>query len=104
MQLNFSSTNLNGHFGIPKIIWSNGACTQILIDEKGEYGMTEWAYAISDIPENLPLIKKAMESKEFVKLCGSMRFTLDKYDSKFISLFRKDFWKEFIDENGNEKA
>jgi hypothetical protein len=98
MRLNYSSTNLNGHFCIPKIIWSNGAATQILIDEKGEYGMTEWAYAIADEPNNLPSIKKAMESKKFMKLCEGMRFTLDKYDPKFISLLRKDFYKEFVNE------
>jgi hypothetical protein len=104
IQLLYSSKKSNGHFGIPKIIWSNGAATQILIDEKGEYGMTVWAYAIADEPSVLPMIKKAMESQKFLDLCKGMRFTLDKYDSKFISLFRKDFWKEFIDENGNEKA
>lgn len=54
----WSSRNDNGHFGIPKVIWSNGAGTDIIIDETGEYGMTQWAYAISDKPENLPLIKK----------------------------------------------
>ena len=96
IQLNYSSTNSNGHFKIPKIIWSNGAATQILIDDKGEYGMTEWAYAIADKPSVLPLIKKAMESQKFLDLCKGIRFTLDKYDSKFISLFRKDFWKEFV--------
>ena len=52
-------------------------------DENGEYGMTEWAYAIADEPSKLPLIKKAMESKKFVDLCKGMKFTLDKYDAKF---------------------
>ena len=102
MCFHWSSTNKNGHFGIPKIIWSNGAATQILIDEKGEYGMTEWAYAIADNKNVLPLLKKAMESVKFLQLCNGMRFTLDKYDAKFISLFRKDFWKKFVDEKGNE--
>lgn len=101
-QIWWSSRNDRGHFRVPKIIWSNGAATQIIIDDKGKYGMTEWAYAISDDPKVLPLIKKAMESQKFVNLCKGIKFTFDKYDGKFISLFRSNFWKEFVDEKGNE--
>jgi len=36
-----------------KVIWANGAGGPIL-DLKGEYGMTEFAYAIVDDPEVLP--------------------------------------------------
>ena len=95
-QIWWSSRNDKGHFGIPKVIWSNGAATQILIDEKGEYGMTQWAYAIADDPKNLPLIKKAMESNKFSELCKGMRFTFDKFNGKFIRHFKKDFWKDFV--------
>lgn len=95
-QIWFSSKGGSGHFGVPKVIWSNGAATQILVDKSGEYGMTEWAYAIADKPSNLPRIKKAMESAEFLELCKGIQFSLDRYDSKFISLFRADFWKEFV--------
>ena len=95
-QIWWSSTKDNGHFGISKVIWSNGAGSQILIDEEGKYGMTEWAYAIADKTENLPKIKEAMESDKFLKICKYIQFSLDKYDPKFIQLFRKDFWKEFV--------
>ncbi len=104
IQLRWSSTKNNGHFGIPKIIWSNGACPQIIIDKNGDYGLTQWAFAIVDDVVNLEKIKKAMESKKFVDLCKYMRFTLDKYDVNFMSSLKKDFWKEFVDENGNEKV
>ena len=96
IQLKYSNTKTNGHFGVPKVIFSNGAASQVIIDKDGKYGLTQFAYGIVDDVENLPKIKKAMESKKFVDLCGSFRFTLDKYDDDFISLFRKDFWKEFV--------
>ncbi len=96
MQLKWSDTNKNGHFGIPKVIFTNGAAPQVIIDEKGEYGLTQWAFGIVDSQKNLPMIKKALESDKFVDLCRYTRFTLDKYDVTFISMFRKDFWKEFV--------
>lgn len=93
----YSNTKAKGHFGIPKIIFTNGGATTLVIDETGEYGLTQFAYGIVDDVENLPHIKKAMENPEFVKL---MKFadgisSLHKYNRKAITLFRKDFWKEF---------
>ena len=88
--------NSNGHFGIPKVIFSNGAAPQVIVDKKGEYGLTQWAFGIVDTPSNLPRIKKALESEDFIKLCKYMRFTLDRYDVKFLSCFRRDFYKEFL--------
>ena len=96
IQIRWSSINTKGHFGISKVIFSNGAAPQLLIDKNGEYGLTQWAFGIVDKPENLPKIKKAMESEEFISLCKYMRFTLDRYDPNFIACLRKDFWKEFI--------
>ncbi len=84
------------HFGIPKVIWSNGAGTYPIIDEKGKYGLTQFSYAIADSPENLPHIELAMNSKKFIDLMTYVKFTENKYNYKVISLFRKDFWKEFI--------
>ncbi len=98
LQLKYSNTNLKGHFGIPKVITSYGANPQVIIDKDGEYGLTQWAFAISDSKENLLNIKKALENKEFIRLCSAMKFTLDRYDPKFLANLRHDFWKEFIDE------
>lgn len=96
----YSSTNQNGHFGKPKIIWSNGRISSVgsLIDSEGVYGLTQFAYAIVDEPENLPYIKMALDSKkfkDFMELCAVGQLTIN---HKIISRFRKNFWKEFIDE------
>ena len=44
----FYSNIQKGHFGIPKVIWSNGAGTYPIIDEDGKYGLTQFSYAIID--------------------------------------------------------
>jgi hypothetical protein len=100
MQLRYSSTDKKGHYGIPKVIWSNGSGTTPFVDEKGEYAMTQFSYAIVDDMDKLPYIKKAMENPEFTKLMsfsdGMTGVGMHKYNRQVISLFRKDFWKEFI--------
>jgi hypothetical protein len=86
------------HFGIPKVIWANGA-SGVMIDAKGEYGLTQFARAIVDDVENLAHIKKAMESERFIKNIMGFKHSLgDKYNRKIIATFRKDFWKEFIND------
>ncbi|MBT4731964.1 hypothetical protein HOB87_08345 [Candidatus Woesearchaeota archaeon] len=87
-----------GHFGIPKLIWSNGRITSIgsYVDDTGKYGLTQYSYAIVDTPENLPLIKKAFDSEEFRSLMMSCAVTQNQINYKVISLFKKDFWREFI--------
>jgi hypothetical protein len=91
----YSNTNENGHFGVPKVIWSNGT-SQLIIDDKGDYGLTEFAYGIVDTLDNLTSIKRAMSSPEFIKLMSFSQGVKHRYNTKVIELFRKDFWKEFI--------
>lgn len=94
----WSSTDKNGHFGTPKAFWSNGGGASVHIDSGGDYGLTQFAYAIVDSVENLEKIKTAMTTPEFIGLMKSCTFnTPHKYNHKVIALFRKDFWKEFVD-------
>lgn len=94
----YSSEKKEEHFGTPKVFWSNGAATYPVIDEDGEYGLTQFAYGIAAEPEVLPKIKKALESEEFIELMSGCRFTEHRYSRKVINILRKDFWKEFVDE------
>lgn len=96
----YSNTNKKGHFGIPKIIWSNGMSTPI-VDKDGKYGLTQFSFAIIDEIENLENIKKAMLNPKFLKLISFSDGSLighHNYSHKAISTFRKDFWKEFIND------
>jgi hypothetical protein len=99
----FSSTDTRGHFGVPKVFWSNGSASSVHVDKDGKYALTQFAYAIVDNPECLANIKKAMETKRFLEImrhCDLGNRHL--YNYKVIAMFRKDFWKQFVDENGNE--
>jgi len=94
----YSSENL-GHIGQPKLMWSNGRIKSIgsVIDKDGSYGLTCFAYGIVDKVENLDSIKKAFDSKKFrtlMEYCAVGQLTVN---FKIIRLFRKDFWKEFIE-------
>ena len=100
VNFHYSNVNDKGHFGISKLIFSDGLGTYPILDVMGEYGMTQFGHAIVDVPENLPLIKKVIESSVFIELMGYVKFTNNKYNRKVISTFRKDFWKDFLDENG----
>lgn len=90
------SSEKKGHFGIPKIIWSNGGITMgMVVDETGKYGLTQFAYAVVDTPNNLPKIKQALTSDKFKKLV--LDSTNDgSINRKVLALFRKDFYKEFL--------
>lgn len=92
----FYSCENKGHIGIPKVIWSNGKCSPI-VDEKGEYGLTQFAYAIADDVDKLNDIKKALDNPYFIKIMSYCVFgKLDRYNYKIIALLKKDFYKNFI--------
>lgn len=102
INLFYSSTKGRGHFGIPKVIFTNGTSLPI-VDDKGKYGLTQFAYGIVDTPENLSLIQKAMMTERFIAIMNECQLVgKHRYARKAISLFKKDFWKQFVDENGNE--
>ena len=97
----YYSSEKKGHFDIPKFIWSNGRISSIgsYVDDKGEYGLTQFAYAIIDTPQNLQQIKKIFDSKLFrnlMELCAVGQLTIN---YKIIAEFKKDFYKVFTNDN-----
>jgi len=92
----WSKTKANGLFGIPKVIWAQGA-SGVVIDQTGQWGLTQFGYAIVDDVANLENIKNALLSDDFTKNVMNFKHSLgDKFNHKIIALFRKDFWKEFV--------
>lgn len=84
---------------VPKVIWSNGGCTYPIVDVKGEYGLTQFSYAIIDDIDNLQNIQKAFNDPRFIELMNYVKFQEHKYNYKIIALFKKDFWKVFSEFN-----
>ena len=92
----YSNTNRNGHFNVPKVVFSRKVCG-VYLDYNGEFGCCEDCSFIVDSIENLAKIQIALESKELVELMKMCDFSgsRDRYNRKIIKLFRKDWWKEF---------
>jgi hypothetical protein len=100
----FYSSKQHGHFEVPKLIWSNGGNTGSYIDINGNYGLTQFAYAIVDKPENLPKIKEVFDSKAFRNLMELSTFGQGHINYKVLSIFKKDFWKVFLDNKDETKT
>jgi hypothetical protein len=100
--LKYSSRNDKGHFGKSKLILGNGANPTSFIDDDGNYGMTQFTFGIVDTPENLVKIKQVLESKEFFEITQSTKYVATEGNPlvypKILRTFKKDFWKEFINE------
>lgn len=92
--LKYSNINTNGHFNKTKFIFSNGA--GFICDDTGKYGLTQWAYCIYDIKDNLKNIEKCFRSEKFNRLKKAIQLDSSSYNIKVMKHFRKDFWKEFI--------
>jgi hypothetical protein len=90
----WSSRNDNGHFNITKFIFSNG--NGYYKDVNGDYGLTQWAYAIKCNKEDIDSVEKAFNSNKFNNIIDAINLTSNKYNYNIIKLFKKDFWKEFI--------
>jgi len=102
--LKYSSVNNRGNFGIPKVIFASGVFQSVgvIVDKNGEFGLTQFAKGIVDSKHNLPLIAKALMSVKFKTLVKSFTMSTTELDKDIVATFRKDFWKEFVDENGKE--
>ena len=90
------------HFGVPKTMFGISQQSGIPhADLEGEYGMTQFVSGIADDPAVLPLIAKAMDSPRFRRAMESVRFSTEDWNRSVIALLRRDFWKEFVDADGD---
>jgi len=93
------SSKREGFFDIPKVIFGDGdVIGNAVVDFEGKYSMTQHAMGIRiSSQKEGEQIKKALESQEFNDLLqNALRFSQFMIDWKIFTVFRKDFWKEFI--------
>jgi hypothetical protein len=99
----YSNTNKYGHFGIPKIIYTDGGHMYPINDFDGNIGLTARASGIKvTTKKQADLIYKALSSKKFKKIIWATKWSNYMTERNMFKYFRKDFWREFVDENGNE--
>ena len=96
IKFKWSSLNSKGMFGKSKVIFGSGA-TGFIIDENGEYGLTQWATGIEDKIENLNQIKNVISSTKFMdEVIKATSVSKAEINRKILKYFKKDFWKEFV--------
>ncbi len=98
--LKYSSTNEKGHYNIPKMIWSDGRVISVgsFVDVNGDYAMNQFQFSIVDEVGDLHKIKTAFDSDEFRKLMEYCSVSNMAINHKVISTFRKDFYKQFLND------
>jgi hypothetical protein len=93
----YSSCNDKGHFGISKVIFGFTGINDVIIDLKGDFGMTQHAMAIEiNNEEEANKIKTCLlcdKFKEYLKSCLFSQYIIDWNIFKDL---KKDFWKEFV--------
>jgi hypothetical protein len=94
LSLRYSNTNKNGHFGLSKFIFSNGA--GFYCDVDGNFGLTQWSYCIYDNKNNLEKIKNAFLTKKFNDIKNAIQLDSSSYNIKVMKLFNKCFYDNFI--------
>jgi hypothetical protein len=94
LSLRYSNTNMKGHFGITKYIVSNGS--GFLMDSKGEYGCTQWAYYVQCNTTDMDDIHACFESSKFKLIIDAVKLTSNKYNYVILKYLKKNFWKDFI--------
>jgi hypothetical protein len=93
LSLKYSMKNTNGHFGLSKFIFSNGA--GFYCDLSGDYGLTQWAYCIYESPDNLVKIEKMFRNENFQKIIKAIHFDSSSYNINVMKLFRKNIYDAY---------
>ena len=94
----YSFYNNKGHFKIPKIIFTPNLGLNNIIDKEGKYGLSQWVIGIVDKPDNLKKITTIFNNNKFKEILKCIKFGMY-YNKRIIKMFKKDFWKEFIDDD-----
>lgn len=90
------------HFGVPKVMFGISQRAGIpRVDYHGNYGLMEFIASIVDKPSDLSYIANAMDGSRFRNVMDAVRIGTEEWNRHVIPLLRKDFWKEFVDGDGN---
>ena len=93
----YSSKNDNGHFGIKKVIFGESGINNAIIDENGEYGMTQGCMAIpfNKIEEAIK-IKKAIETNLFKNILKSCSWSNFRIDWRLFTYLKQNFYEYIL--------
>jgi hypothetical protein len=99
----YSNTKNRGHFNIPKIIIGDGGHIYPIEDLHGKYGLSPHAIGFTvNSKIHAKRILNTFKSEKFKKMIWMAKWGNFATDYRMFKYFKKDFWKYFVDENGNE--
>ena len=95
----YSKFNDKGHFGISKVIFGESGINDVIVDMDGKYGLTNGAIGIkiNDLQTGNN-ISKALKSNKFSNIIESCLFSSYRIDWNIFKEFKKDFYKDFIND------
>jgi hypothetical protein len=97
------SSEDKGMFGIPKVIVNVARYPYPMLDWEGQYGMCQNTFGIQiDSKEEGEQIVRAINTDLFQELLVATRWSNFQINWKMFKYFKKDFWKEFLEEDNEE--
>ena len=103
--LGFVYSNENkGQFAKKKVVLSFGEFQYPYNDYEGKYGMSQICYGLEiENKEEGDNICKAINSDKFKQILKYSKWSTFQTDWRMFKYFKKDFWKEFLDEEYNNE-
>ena len=90
----YSKRKDKGHFGIPKAIFGDSGINDVVIDTKGEYGMTQHAMAIPvESQKDGELLREFLMSDEFKNILNACSWSNFQIDWRMFRDFKQGFWR-----------
>ncbi len=87
----YSSINDKGHFGVSKVIFGESGIYDVIIDKKGEFGMTQGAFAII-CNNNFEEYKNVLLNSKFQNILKCCMFGNFRIEWKLFTYLKKDFY------------
>ena len=90
----YSSRNDKGHFGVPKVMFGDSGINDVVIDEKGDYGMTEHGIGIPiRNKKDGELLKKFLLGDEFKEILDACSWGNFGIEWRLFGDLREGFWR-----------
>jgi len=100
-KFHYSNTDKKGMFGVPKVIFGDGAINEPFIDIEGKYGMTQHAIGIVVRNEKeAEKLKRFLTSNFFKNILSACMYSAFQIDWRLFTYLRRNFWD--IEVNLNE--
>lgn len=94
--LYYTNIKKDNHFTISKNIYrkmGSNFAAGVIHDPHGDFGMTEWAFAIAAPPHQLQSIHKVFQSKYMQRILNAIALR-NEVNVQVLKTFVKDFWKK----------